>query len=245
MKISVVLATYNGTAYVKKQLNSVLPQLKIGDEVIVSDDNSTDDTISVIETLKDSRIRIIINEKPKGPINNFANGLQQATGDIIFLCDQDDLWMDGKVEKCLKLLETYDTVVTDCFIADETLQPTGKSHFEVYGAGKGLLKNLLANTYLGCCMAFKKGVLQIALPFPERIPMHDIWIGFISELFFRPYFLNEKLVCYRRHQFNASTSSEKSKYSFLQKMNFRWNTIRYIPLLWRRWKKKQKLKDRR
>ena len=94
--VSVCMATYNGGKYIKEQIDSILGQLSNNDELIISDDNSTDDTVDIINRISDSRVRLFFN-KQKGYTNNFENALKQVRGDIIFLSDQDDIWMDNKV----------------------------------------------------------------------------------------------------------------------------------------------------
>ena len=121
MKISVCLATYNGEKYIKEQLDSILPQLSANDEIIISDDNSTDDTINIIRSLNDERIKIYVN-KTKGIVKNFENALNNASGDIIFLSDQDDVWKNDKVKKILSAFSSDNSltfVFSNAEIIDE------------------------------------------------------------------------------------------------------------------------------
>ncbi len=232
--ISVVLATYNGQKFIEQQLQSIITQLPLDSEIIISDDKSVDRTIEIIEQFNDTRIKIIENHKRKGTISNFENGLKHASGNIIFLSDQDDVWLPNKVETVKKYLQEYDLVMSDCKIVDENLEVLQDSLFASLQSGKGFFKNLISNTYIGCCIAFKKNLLKLALPFPKNIPMHDIWLGMVAELFFSPQFINDKLVLYRRHELNKSSTSTKSVYALFEKLKFRYNTIRYIPLLLKR-----------
>ena len=158
-KISVCLASYNGEKYIREQLDSILPQLGENDEIIISDDHSTDNTINVIKSLNDSRIKIFENNLGKGYSRNFENAINQATGDIIFLSDQDDVWMENKVELMTKELKQNDLVVSDALISDGNLNPTLGSHFKVHGTKKGFINNWLKTRYIGACMAFKKEIL--------------------------------------------------------------------------------------
>ena len=121
MKISVCIATYNGEKYIKEQLSSILSQLEENDEVIISDDSSTDNTIQIVENFKDKRIRIFREQKFKSPIYNFENAISKATGDIIFLSDQDDIWHKAKVHKIKQYLSNEDItcIVTNASIIDE------------------------------------------------------------------------------------------------------------------------------
>ncbi|HEX5152068.1 MAG TPA: glycosyltransferase family 2 protein [Parafilimonas sp.] len=230
MKISVAMATYNGGKYIGKQLQSIIEQLDDNSEIIISDDGSTDNTISVIRSFNDKRIKVIYNPA-KGVIKNFENALRNATGDIIFLSDQDDEWMPGKVNLVKKYLEKYDFIVSDCFIVNDEGEILQNSIYSLKKSGAGIIKNLKSNNYVGCCMAFKKDILAVALPFPQKIPMHDIWLGFIADVLFKPRFITEKLVLYRRHSGNATYTSSKSGFNLYQKIKFRINIVRYLPLL--------------
>ena len=91
MKISVCIATFNGEKFIQEQIQSILPQLGEDDEIVVSDDGSTDRTMEILELFKDKRIRLLVNEGKHGFIWNFENALRKAKGDVIFLCDQDDI----------------------------------------------------------------------------------------------------------------------------------------------------------
>lgn len=230
MCISVCIATYNGEKYFKEQLESILLQIGDKDEIIISDDGSSDSTLKIAESYKDSRIKIFQNSY-KNLILNFEFALNQAKGDYIFLSDQDDVWLPNKVKVCKEYLISYDIVVSNCKVVNKDLEVIDSSFFESNNSKKGLLSNLIQNTYLGCCLAFRKELLIKALPFPKDIPMHDIWLGFVSELFFKPKFIDETLMLYRRHDSNASPTGEKSPFNLFQKLLFRFNIIKYFPML--------------
>lgn len=218
--ISVCMATYNGERYVAEQIRSILPQLEESDELIVSDDGSTDNTICIVQSFNDTRIKILHNKK-NGIIRNFENALCNALGDYIFLCDQDDVWLPDKVKETVSFLQKYDCVVSDCKVTDENLHVITESFFKQRRSGKGFWKNMYENSYLGCCMAFRRTVLDIVLPFPHQIAMHDIWIGLNVELHGSSFFLKKPLILYRRHGDNASPSSEKSHYPITYRLSYR------------------------
>ncbi|MBU1643518.1 glycosyltransferase family 2 protein, partial [bacterium] len=96
----------------------------------------------------------------------------------------------------------------------------------------GLFNNLMKNSYIGCTMAFKRSVLERALPFPKDTPMHDWWIGLVAELFGTTYFCSQKLTAYRRHESNASASAGKSPYTFMQKILLRYVMAKNLALRW-------------
>ena len=227
MKISVCLATYNGEKYIKEQLDSILMQLNKNDEVIIGDDGSNDLTLNIIHSYNDPRIKIY-NNSFKNLILNFESTLKKAKGDYIFLSDQDDVWLPNKVEESLKDLIEYDVVISNCKVVDENLEVLHESFFDINNTKSGLVSNLIKNSYLGCCFAFKKKILKKALPFPEKIPMHDIWLGFVSELFFKVKFNPNPMMLYRRHGKNQSATAEKSPYSLLQKIKFRTFALKNI-----------------
>ena len=109
--VSVCIATYNGVNYIREQLVSILCQLSSHDEIIISDDGSTDNTIDVLESIRDLRIKIIYNKGRHGVVPNFENALRNSTGDFIFFADQDDIWDEHKVARCMTALKDADLVV--------------------------------------------------------------------------------------------------------------------------------------
>lgn len=228
--ISVCIATYNGEKFVREQIFSILSQLSKGDEIIVSDDGSSDGTLGIIMSINDPRIHIVKGPCKGSLIANFENALRIAKGDYIFLSDQDDIWMGNKVEITLKYLAKYDCIVSDAVVVDENKNILKPSFFIHNNTHSGRFYNLIVkNGYLGCCMAFRKRVLEKSLPFDKCIPMHDIWIGNVAAFKFRTRFIPEKLIMYRRHSHNNSTAAQKSTYSLKQKVMFRINIIK--PLL--------------
>lgn len=227
--ISVCIATYNGARYIGEQLASILNQLSAEDEVVVSDDGSTDGTIDIVRSLNDRRIRIVDGPRRHSPTLNFEWALRNAKGEYIFLADQDDVWLEGKVRRCVEELKMCDCVVSDARVTDSLLNTTSESLFQLMHVRRGRLSNLLwRNGYTGCCMAFKREVLSKALPFPTDIPMHDIWIGNVVAFCGRLHFIDDRLLLFRRHDTAASCNGKGSKYSLWQKLSFRWHTLKNI-----------------
>ena len=219
--ISVCITTFNGEKHILEQINSIISQISDKDEVVVSDDGSTDQTVRIIEELKDNRIKIYQNKSPKGIISNVQNALIEARGEIIFLADQDDVWLPNKVSICLKALENSDLVVSDCYIVNGNLNLIETSFYIHNKSQTNKWRALIRNSYLGCCMAFKRSILEDALPFPTNIPMHDIWLGNVAAFKHKVRFIDDKLIYYRRHGNNASTASEPTKASILKQINYR------------------------
>ena len=227
-KISVCIATYNGEKYIKEQLDSIICQLGEDDEIIISDDESNDNTIQIIENFKDPRIKIFShspNRKTKYRFDlttrNIENALSKAQGDFIFLADQDDIWVENKVKKIIPLFEKYSLILHDCTIIDNSKKVLHESYFKLIKSKSGIINNLIKNSYLGCCMAFKKSILKKSIPFPISPIPHDIWIGLIAELKENVFFSNEKLIQYRRHENKLSSSSLKSNNSICFKLKYR------------------------
>ena len=129
--ISVCMATYNGQKYIKEQIDSILCQLGHADELVISDDHSTDLTPDIIKSYDDKRIKFFYNELKKGVTHNFENALLKSKGDILFLADQDDVWLPGKLEKMVDFMQQggYDVVECNCALVDENLNVTKEKYY--------------------------------------------------------------------------------------------------------------------
>lgn len=217
--ISVVLAAYNGGEYIKAQLDSVLSQLGADDEVVISDDKPSGTTKPVVEEylLSDPRVKYI-KGPGKGVIKNFEHAIKNANGDYIFLCDQDDIWLDGKVEAVMNEFKNGAVVVMhDAKVVNNDLHVTEESFFASHGSGVGTVKNIIRNTYIGCCMAFSAELKPHILPFPDNLPMHDQWIGLKGERFGKVSLVSAPYLLYRRHDGTATGGAT----TFLQKLKWR------------------------
>lgn len=221
--ISVCIATYNASKFIHAQIISILTQLNSEDEIIVSDDLSNDGTLEIIAKINDPRIKIIRGQIRLGIIKNFERSLYLARGDLIFLADQDDIWLPNKVINCKKALTDYTLIVSDCKVVDSELRPIADSFFALNSSRRGVFKNIYKNSYIGCCMAFRRDLLDVALPFPTGIPMHDLWLGLLAEIKGKVTFLPEPLVLYRRHDSNASFLVSSN--SVLKKMKLRFYLV--------------------
>ncbi len=215
------MATFNGGRFIAEQVGSILGQLSPGDELIVSDDGSTDSTLEVLERIGDPRIRVFSNQGSHGFKGNFENALSRATGDFVFLSDQDDVWLPGKVETVLGHLGSCDLVVHDGRIVDADGADLGRNCYSTLHSGTGFWANLWRNRFSGCRMAFTREVLQACLPFPDCVLVHDYWIGIFALSRFRVRFIPDILMLYRRHGGNASSSSERSRLSLGVRVSYR------------------------
>jgi len=212
--ISVCMATHNGGKYLREQISSIITQLTENDELIVSDDGSTDDTLEVLHSFNDDRIKIYHYNPPKGlpgfryATLNFENALKYAKGDYIFLADQDDVWKEGKVQVSLDYLEKYDYVVSDAIVTDANLNVLSDTRFvkeEMIHTNR-YMAVLFSTPYQGSCAAFRRNLLSKALPFPKNLQSHDRWIGNVAAFYFKYKIIPEKLIYYRRHEDTTSNT---------------------------------------
>lgn len=219
--ISVCIPTFNGASYIGAQLESILVSPLIT-EVIVSDDGSTDNTVEIVKSFNDVRIKLIQGPRA-GLVSNYELLLSLASGEYIFLADQDDVWFSNKVEVMLAGLRDVDLVVCDCIVVDGQLNVLFPSFFALLNSGSGLARNLLRNRYLGCCIALRRRLLKYALPFPSHLPVHDWWLGLIAEIFGGVAFIDQPLMMYRRHGENASPATERSRVAWVTRLYWRVN----------------------
>ncbi len=228
-KISVCMATYNGERFIREQINSILPQLRDTDELIISDDGSTDKTLEIVREIADKRIKLFYNNAHNFT-KNFENAISKSTGDIIFLCDQDDVWKNNKVEVMMSYLSEYDLVISNATIVDGKRNEIMPEYFKYSKVKQGFVYNLLYTRYIGACMAFNRKILHKVLPFPNnKLIPHDYWIACISELYYNTYLINEPLIEYRRHELNASSGIfDKSKLTLVDKLRKRIVTILHL-----------------
>ncbi len=222
MKISVALAAYKGEQYIAEQLDSILKQLGENDEIIVSDDYPQGKTRDEVLKFQDRRIRYI-EGNGKGVVKNFENALNACTGDVVFLCDQDDVWLPNKVESVMKEIQNgADLVLHDAAVAGSALNITEPSYFAVHGSNASFFGNIIRNSFVGCCMAFKKETLLASLPFPEGLAMHDWWIALVAmKKKQKVVLLDKPLIKWRRHDSTVTGG----KTSLWQKIKWRLNIV--------------------
>jgi len=226
--ISVCITTYNGSKFIEQQLNSIVKQLSDNDEIIISDDDSKDNTVNIIQSYSSPIIKLYKN-KFHNHILNFEFVLSKASGDYIFMSDQDDVWLEDKVKIMMQKLEKYDLVCSNCIVTNKDLIPDGRLFMtEDASQISGFFKNLVHNHYLGCCMAFNRAIRDKAIPFPKGLITHDTWIGLIAEVFGKPTFINDKLIYFRRHDSNTSNTLNKSNLSLRTKISYRITIIKGI-----------------
>lgn len=219
--VSVCMAVFNGDQLLKRQLDSILVQLADNDEIIIVDDVSVDDTIAVIESFHDSRIRVFRNAVNLGPLKSFERALAETKGDYIFFADQDDYWLPNKVETVVASfgISKALAIVTDAKVVNSKEEMVHESYFNWRNSGPGLSKNIYKNTFLGCCMAIRKECKGFLLPFPPFAYMHDRWIGLACTAVGTVSFLPQQLLIYHRHD-KTVTKMQRSGVGQIIKLRF-------------------------
>ena len=212
-KISVAMAIYgDGGPYLAQQLASLLPQLRQDDELIISVDAPTGELPAALVVAQKNHGAVRYVEGPsKGVIRNFEHALGQCTGDVVFLCDQDDVWYPEKIQVMTEALLKEDAllVLSDARVVDAHGSVIHPSFMEMNRSKPGVWSTVLHNGYIGCCMAVRRQFLDFALPFPRNIPMHDVWMGIVAERRGKVHWLRQPLMDYRRHT-EAVTAGKSS-----------------------------------
>ncbi len=210
LKVSVCMAAFNGGKYIEIQLRSILSQLGSHDEVMIVDDCSDDDTVARIRGLQDGRIRLIEHTANQGVVATVEDALRLATGDILFLSDDDDIWAENKVNRYLEVFQArpeVQIVTSRVRLIDNDGNPYADD--QIIGKRKffaGFWRNVYRNRYQGSTMAIRASLLQKVLPFPVRpVFLHDQWIGTRNAIARgKTVFIEEELLFYRRHSNNFS-----------------------------------------
>jgi glycosyltransferase involved in cell wall biosynthesis len=206
MRVSIALATFNGAPYLEQQLGSFQRQQRLPDELVVSDDASTDDTVSILESFAADApfaVRIRRNPTTVGFAQNFGNALSMCTGDLVFLSDQDDYWFPTKIETIESIARTdarSQVFINDAELTDEDLNPTGLTKL-------GQIRSAWMSDdafVQGSCVAVRRGFLDLILPIPPAPWGHDAWIVGFARGLGRSLVVRQVLQLYRRHSSNAS-----------------------------------------
>ncbi len=215
-KISVVVCTYNGERFISQQIESILNQSMPPDEIIISDDCSTDTTVNIINDYakQNQFIRFFQSEKNLGFIKNFEKAIGLATGEILFLSDQDDIWFYKKIETMITKFIEHEQVVliySDACITDSGLKPTKHTLFE---RRKNLMLDKTRSACMlisgvginGCTMAFRSSLKDFIFPIKSGWG-HDHWIAFIAHAVKSVMPIDQPLMYYRRHETNAGNDA--------------------------------------
>jgi glycosyltransferase involved in cell wall biosynthesis len=227
------MAAYNGAKFVEAQLRSILIQLQPQDEVVIVDDCSTDDTCERIRSINDDRIHLFRRDKNSGVAATFEEALRSATGDILFLSDDDDVWAPSKVKAFLDVFNRnpeVQVVTSRISVIDENDLPCHGARWGRNGKFvAGFWQNVFKNHYQGSAMAFRASLLRDVFPFPKRPPfMYDAWIGTRNAATGgKTFFIDEPLLLYRRHSGNLSQGLDPIG-MVRARLGLLWAHLRYV-----------------
>lgn len=205
---SVALAVFNGAEFLPQQLESLIANLRPGDEIVAVDDVSTDDSVAILESCPWPDLKIIRHDKNQGVFATFETALKATKNDIVFLCDQDDVWLPGKRDAFVREFEAdadCKAIVSDVEIIDGKGTVLLESFMATRDGFKGdPLSTFSRNRFLGCAMAIHRSILDLSLPVPRVVPMHDMWFGIMAGLSGNVRYIDKVLMQYRRHGANTS-----------------------------------------
>lgn len=223
MKASVLLISFNGIRYIEKQIISILQNIDFEDELIISDDGSTDGTIELIEEYKEKYPNIMLVKGPhKGIAANLSNAFSYSTGEIVLFSDQDDEWLQGKVKAIKDTFERskVDVIMHDGYICNENndVIESDNTIFIKRKARHGVFPNIIKSTYYGCCMAFRRSFLQKYMPLPDNLLAYDQFLGLCAERIHSVMFIDKPYIKHRYHNANQSNRQplyKQIKYRFV------------------------------
>jgi glycosyltransferase involved in cell wall biosynthesis len=209
---SVVLAAYQGQRFIDEQLDSIVAQLGPDDEIIISDDASSDETLDVVRRRNDPRIRVLENLIRVGYAMNFQRAINEVRGQYVFFSDQDDVWLPGKVAEMRAVLASKSFAASDAIVVNERLEPMYKSYFAHRGARSFSWTSLfLKPSIIGATMSCRKDYLQSLLPLPTGIP-HDFWLTLNAAWDQELAIIERPLILYRRHTAaHSPTATERTR----------------------------------
>lgn len=213
--ISLVMAVYNGEQYIVQQLDSIKNQTLVPDEVIIHDDRSTDNTVSIIaDYIKENNLKwsVVVNDVNQGYSKNFSNLIKEAKGDIVFLADQDDIWLLDKIEKMVGVMEKHPEIglLTSNVIPFYTGKNPQKVNFEKFDKNKRLIQIMDKTRWIkpirpGCSMCFRPSKIEGYDELWYDMYPHDCLLWGLSVLTDSAYLLNEDTIEFRRHDSNTSS----------------------------------------
>lgn len=229
MKVSIALATYNGAHYLKQQLDSIQAQTHLPDELVVCDDCSEDSTVKILKEFKDTAsffVNIIQNKSNLGYTGNFEKAISFCTGELIFVCDQDDFWFRKKIETMTIYMRTHQEVfiaINDAEVVDMYLHPTGITKQQQ-------IRNLYGDTdrfIPGCCSVFRSSWKSLFLPFPAEYEAYDGWLHYIGKTLDCRAVVKTPLQYYRIHDKNTSDFAPNSthKLGVSDRVGYIWGRI--------------------
>ncbi len=225
VRISFVLASYNGAAFIQEQLTSILALLDHNDEIVISDDGSTDETLARVRTVNDPRIRLLPIGKRLGYQDNFARAIAATRGTYIFFSDQDDICLPARIHLSLAALQRSACVCGDATVVDGMLSPIHESHFEYRRARFSLGWLIARPSVIGATLACKRDFVLANLPFPHGVP-HDLWLSVQAARRNQLVVVRQPFILYRRHSDAVSSTSATSRRTILARLTERYRLVR-------------------
>ena len=213
MTISVVITTSNGEKYISEQLDSIVSQKRKADEIVIVDDCSTDSTIATVRGFCDSTdtIRLHQNESNQGWRKNFHLAIKKSVGDIIVLCDQDDIWYENKLEIVESVFSSHPEI--DLLVSEFDELEHGKLKKKCRSEQLSPImpnEKLIHTYYPGCTYAFRRTLFNTIEPFWNDELPHDAQLGIAAKIYHSMYVYQWPLIIYRRHQNNATKRTRPS-----------------------------------
>ena len=220
--VSVVMCVYNGERFLNEQIESILNQTYSFFEFLILDDQSTDSSFNIIVNYakKDSRIRYSRNDENIGFNRNFEKGLQLSTGDLIAISDQDDVWLNTKLECLVNNIHDNLLIYSNSVCIDEfgTMLDIKLNH-NIIHVDKPTYKSFLNDNFItGHTCLFKKALLNVALPFPVNIFFYDWWLGFCASYVGNVGYIERVLTHYRIHSESVMQTFTESKIQRFKKV---------------------------
>jgi len=219
MSVSIALCTHNGQRFIGEQLESIYAQSVLPDELVISDDASTDSTIALVESVvaehpgSAMNVRILRNSTPLGVTANFEQAIGACTSQFILLCDQDDVWSPVRVERTIDAFDDADVMLVhaDATLIDETGAPLPGTLFEAYGVdaaarhelrfGDAFSMFMRRNLVTGATAAVRAELARVAAPYPAGW-VHDEWLAIVAASIGSIAPIDEALIGYRQHGAN-------------------------------------------
>ncbi len=212
--VVVLLSTYNGSQFLKEQLDSLYNQSYKDFTVIARDDGSSDDTLDILQSYN---VEIIQNDQNVGAKKSFSELLEYALKngfEYFMFCDQDDVWDENKIEKTLARMQeaqeqnpnTPILVHTNLKVVDEDLNTLGGSFMSLQGLHPkydSLNRLLIQNVVTGCTVMINRELAKLCLPVPQEAIMHDWWIALVASAFGKIIYIDETTISYRQHSSNT------------------------------------------
>ena len=218
--VSVIIATYNGEKYIAEQLRSVFLQTTPADEVLIFDDCSSDGTVETLKIfIKENNCEhwsVAVNDRNKGYCKNFLEACKKASGDIIFLCDQDDVWYSQKIEKMISVMDSHAEISAlccscECIDGNGAKIPTPQNIGTVFDGDDGSIEYFTPERFVGrsfirgCSVCFRKELMRYIEPLELKgLLSHDWLITFTATLTKKCAVYNKVLMSYRCHGNNNS-----------------------------------------